>query len=124
MWKLSGQSQIITMDETLLVTRQGSTMGVDVTYVDGKIVKTDAIDFCITCNVQPMSGKDLLLVPEGDRYTEQLWVWSNQKQKPLLTNDLVSRKGLTYQVQSSEDWGSYTRARIMRVDVGTQAVYP
>lgn len=117
-WQLSGPSTIITGDETLTVTREGTVLGTNINYVDGKLVKTNPVVFCITCNVQPLNGKDLLLVPEGDRYSDQLWVWMNQKQTPLLTNDMVERNGRTYQVQSAEDWGSYTRARIMKVDVG------
>ena len=117
-WKLSGPSNIITGDETLDVVREGTSLGGNVNYVDGKLVKTNPLKFCIICNVQPLTGKDLLLVPEGDRYTDQLWVWMNQQQTPLLTNDMVLRQGRTYQVQSAENWGSYTKARIMKVDVG------
>ena len=79
-----------------------------------------------------MNGRDLLIVPEADRYKEQYWVFMNQQQKPLFTNDRVirimaSQNGKSgpvgFQVQSSENWGSYTRARIMRIDVGPGATY-
>lgn len=128
-WKLSGPSTIIEGDETLKVVRQGTAIPGNVIYVDGKPVKRDPIIFNITCNVQPLNGKDLLLVPEGDRYKEQWWIFMNNEQKPLHDNDIVERpeeddpeqRIINYQVQSSEAWGSYTRARIMRIDVGSNA---
>lgn len=124
-WKLQGPSTIITGDETLAVIREGSVIPTNVVYVDGKPLKRDAINFDITCNVQPFNGRDLLLVPEGDRFKEQYWIFMNQEQKPLLVNDRVIRiqagQAVNFQVQTAEDWGSYTRARIMRIDVGPDA---
>lgn len=122
MWKLQGPSRIINYDECLWVFRNGL-----VDYVDGKPVFPQPIEFKMTCNVQPMTGRDLMLVPEGDRYKEQYWVWMNQRDKPLEINDRVQRRGLddnnketrvNFQVQEIQNWGSYTRARIMRIDVG------
>ena len=122
---LQGPSQIITNDETLAVCRDGS-----VTYVDGKPVKGNIIQFKITCNVQPLNGRELMLVPELDRYKEQYWVWMNQQDTPLEINDTVLRPGLdqynkptlvSFQVQEIQNWGSYTQAKIMRRDVGPNA---
>lgn len=118
---LQGQSQIISHDEQLPVVRKGA-----VTYVEGKPVVNQESAFTITCNVQPLNGKDLLLVPEGDRIKEQYFVWSrNYKDFQNLTqNDIVTRRNVKYQVQSAEDWGSYTKSRIMRIDVGPDRSSP
>lgn len=113
MKKLFGQVQIILNDETLEVIREGV-----VVYKDGKPLKRDITRFHITCNVQPLNARDLLLVPEGDRYKEQLYLYTNQVEKRLRDNDRVLRDGVQWQVQSIEDWDSYTRARIVRIDVG------
>ena len=117
-WKLSGQSQIITGDEVLEVQREGSDIPGSIVYLDGKPVRRQPIIFTIVCTVQPLSGRDLLMVPEGDRISANYWVWSNQTQKPLKLNDLIRREDEVYQVQESSDWGSYTRARMMLVDTG------
>lgn len=127
-WKLQGPSTIITGDETLAVFREGTSIGEKVVYVGGKPVKRDTMEFQMTCNVQPLSGRDLLLVEELDRTKEQYWVFSNNQQIPLQVNDRVVRKDLqtnnsriSYQVQSVENWGSYQKSRIMRIDTGPYA---
>ena len=128
-WKLSGPSQIITGDETITVLRQGIDIPDNVVYVDGKPIRRNPETFNIICNIQPLNGRDLLLVPEADRYKEQWWIFMNNEEKPLHDNDIVQRPEeddstgaiKNYQVQSVEAWGSYTRARIMRVDVGPNA---
>lgn len=115
-WKLQGPSRIITHDENLDVHRKGKPV-----YVDGKPVWPDPIDFKIVCNVQPFTGLELILVPEGDRFKEKYWVYMNQTEKPLLVEDEISRNGVKFVVQHSENWGSYTRARMDRIDVGPDA---
>lgn len=126
-WPLQGQSRIITGDETLTVNRYEDKVPKDIVYVEGKAVKRQGRKetFTITCNVQPLNGRDLLLVPEGDRFKEQYWIFMNNQQRPIHDNDEVVRiqegKTVNYQVQSSEQWGSYSRARIMRIDVGPDA---
>ena len=125
MIKLFGQVEIIIEDETLEVVRWGQTI-----YQDGKPVNRAKETFQITCNVQPIIGRDLLLVPEGDRYKENYWVFMNQKDTPLLINDIVIRPGVTqnniatlvnFQTQEIQNWGSFTQARIVRLDVGPNA---
>ena len=119
---LQGPSQIITNDEVLNVVRVGQLI-----YQDGKPLQRAVFNFQIICNVQPLEGRQLLLVPEGDRYKEQYWVWMNQCELPLEINDKILRPGLDlknqptlvpYQVQQIENWGSYTQARMVRIDVG------
>lgn len=131
--KLFGQSQILKQDENLVIYREGTNIPENVVYVDGKPIKRNTITFSIIANVQPLGSKDLLLVPEGDRYREQFWLYAeNQKiitdegieitTEPLIRDqDQIIRQGIYFQAQGIENWGSYVRARIMRVDVGPKA---
>lgn len=133
MWQLQGPSQIIIGDETLVVHRNTIDGVPDVTYFDGKPTLSGnygAQDvFTIQCNVQPVDGRDLLIVPEADRFDERYWVYTNEKDKPVLINDRVVRwdfteeKTVNFQVQKVETWGKppngYQRIMIVRDDVGT-----
>lgn len=113
---LQGPSRIINYDEVLQVTRKGQMH-----RVDGKKVFRNPTIFEITCNVQPVDGRDLLLVPEADRFKEQYFLFTNNLEKPLLEQDLVTRNGANFQVQNVQTWGSFQECRIMRVDVGPEA---
>jgi hypothetical protein len=129
MIKLFGASQILKHDETICVYRTGSTW-----YVDGKPMKDDFIRFEIIGNVQPLNGRQLQMVPEHDRFKEQYWIYANNGQsvknvgldieveRPLLRiNDRVLRLNSNFQVQEVENWGTYLRARIMKIDIGVNA---
>lgn len=129
MIKLQGPSQIITHDETFRITREG-----EVIIVDAKPIKRNLVVFTVCGNIQPMNGRDLLLVPEGDRHKEQYWLFYNNssiivekgleiKTDPtsIIVNDRMTRFAVNFQVQSVENWGTYSRARIMRIDVGPYA---
>jgi hypothetical protein len=111
--KLQAPSQIINNDETITVVREGKTK-----YVDGKKSKGPSVQFEILGNIQPLDGRELLLVPEGDRFKEQYNIWTDQE---MLVNDRVVRCGANFQVQTVEVWGSFFQARIMRIDVGQNA---
>lgn len=102
-------------DETLAVLRPDPSPGV---IVDGKIMTLGKKRIEIQGNVQPVTGRDLLIVPEGDRSKEQFSIYSAFA---FALNDEVLRNGFVYQVQSVEEWGSYYKARIMREDVGANA---
>lgn len=134
MIKLYGKSQILTKDETLSVYREGTNIPGNVVYVDGKPIKRNGISFMVGGTIQPLNGRDLLLVPEGDRFKEQYWLFVTSyffktdlglevQDKPtsLLVNDQITRLEVNFQVQEIEDWGSYCKARIMRIDVGPNA---
>jgi hypothetical protein len=116
MIKLFGRSQIITKDEKLMFYREGC-----VKFVDGKPVKTGVTNFWVAGNVQPLNGRELLLVPENDRFKEQYWVWTMDD---VQVNDRVVRCGVNFQVQVVQSWGSYNQARIMRIDVGPYGTNP
>ena len=113
MIRLQRPSKIIDEDESLQVIREG-----EVVYVDGKPVKRRILDFTLTCNVQPVEGRDLLLVPEGDRFKEQYFLFTNNMEVPLRDNDRVVRRNVNFQTQSVQNWGSFQECRIMRIDVG------
>lgn len=132
MIKLQGPSQIITKDESFNVTREG-----EVIILDGKPIKRNLIKFSVRGNIQPMNGRDLLLVPEGDRFKEQYWLFYNNSSivvdmgleieanpTSIIVNDRMTRLEVNFQVQTVENWGSYSRARIMRIDVGPYATDP
>lgn len=128
MIKLFGQSQILKKDEFISVRREGV-----VTYVDGKPQKWEIGNFTVRGNVQPMAGRDLLMVPEHDRFKEQYWLFIDNAEffvkagfdvesKPVLkVNDIVIRLGVNYQIQQVQDWGSYVRCHMMRIDIGPYA---
>lgn len=128
MIKLFGPSYIIDFDELLEVVREGTSIPQDVEYVDGKPVKVDPVCFMVTCNVQPIQGRDLMLVPEMDRGRENYWLFTNNCDVPLQVNDRVNRKDLqtnstliSYQVQECQNWGSFQQVRLMRIDIGKNA---
>lgn len=119
MFSLSGASRIMLTDEEVLVRREDAVLGDNTVLVDGKRIKRGWRHFGLACNVQPVSGDDLIQVPEGDRFNEQMWCYVADADEPLAANDLIWRPGDGwYQVQMCEGWGSYTRARMQRVDVG------
>lgn len=112
---LSGKTQLINCDgDPVTVSRNDGC----VTYVDGKPFPPPEFTFTAVGSIQPLNGRDLLLVPEGDRYKEQLWFYTASK---LKIKDRANRCGVNYQVQSVDDWGAYVRARLMRIDVGPYA---
>lgn len=119
MIKLQGKSRIMNKDETLEIIREGR-----VVYREGLPFKPDDETLVlIDCNVQPFGPKDLLMVPEADRSKEWLWLFaenrtSDDKPYKLQLNDRIMRKGLAYQTQGVEDWGTFTQAKIVRIDVG------
>lgn len=110
MIKLQAPSRIITRDECLKIVRDGRVI-----YVDGKPVKAELPPFEIKANIQPINGRDLLIVPEGDRFKEAYYLFTTDQ---ILVNDRVVRQGVNYQVQNIEVWGNFIRARIMRIDTG------
>lgn len=114
MWKLAGKSQIMEHDELLWVNREGI-----VTYVDGRPSERQKKRLQIRCTVQPLKGLELLIVPEADRFKEMYYVWGEDGL--ILINDKFEFRGGFFQVQQIENWGSYTRGRMVRIDVGADA---
>lgn len=77
-------------------------------WVEGASEKT----FSITCSLQPISGKNRRMMPEGVSTTHSKLVFSKE---PLLTadehldqeSDTVNLGGIMYEVISVEDWTGY-----------------
>lgn len=101
-------------------------------YVDGKPVKRNPLHFFAKGLLVPLSGQELLLVPEGDRKMEQYWLFQDPEQSvddkgvqrriPLHNEDKFKLEDETYIVQNRKNWGSYVQARAMRVDIGPDAL--
>lgn len=122
MYKLQGKPRIIKTDEILEVVRESA-----VTWPEGVPITHEEKVFTVRCNVQPVNGRDLLIVPEGDRFREQYYVWAMNPCPPmgvLNVNDRIQRLGVSFQVQQVENWGSYVKARMMAIDVGPNRGQP
>lgn len=121
-WKLQAQSRIMWHDEELFRLRFSELI-----YIDGKATKRLLAQECFRANVQPLKGRELLLVPEHQRFLEQYWCFVPGKffERQGQDGDIIRRfcqepgvKDVHFQVQEIEYWGSYQKARITRVDVG------
>lgn len=127
MWQLDGPVELLEADEAVEVVRQGRGAPQNIAYVDGlPTASVPALRFTIIATLQPMAGRDLLLVPEGFRDRESLWLWQahrivEQGEYRLDVADIVLYSGKGYQVQSSADWGSYTRSMLVACDTGAFA---
>ena len=82
-------------------------------FVKGALTQTDNVE----CNIQPLSGNELLQVPESDRTREQKWFTSEFEPK---LNDVLVWNTFKYEVQMVEDFSEYCtdhwRARIAKLD--------
>ena len=71
-------------------------------------------------NAQPLSGFEILQVPEADR-TRQVLNWFTKERLEL--KDIVVRQGDDFEVQTVEDWSmsgqciAYFKCRLVKVDV-------
>lgn len=116
MISLKGYSQIMRGDEVIEVIRHDSY-----TFENGRLIESGPHEFEVKANVQTVSGQELLLVPEGDRYKEQFFLFIQKPSPFLKMNDEVKRHKKNYQVQDLEEWGSFQKVRIMNVDVSDEA---
>lgn len=110
---LSSDSQLMNNDETVYIVRQPLDVPESITYVDGKPVR-DASQFDIfpcKANVQPLSGKELERLPDGQQTDDQLYLWTNNHAQAFWIGDLMERNGVKYQCEAVDAWGNYTRAR-------------
>lgn len=76
--------------------------------------------FSIKGNAQPLNGRELLQLAEGDRKRHNLKLYTKTE---LITDDLVTiDSGNPFEVQNDENWTRQVRLkhfklRIMRVDI-------
>lgn len=124
MWQLDGPLELLECDELVDVVRQGRIAPDDVQYIDGLPTSPHPpTRVTITATLQPMGGRDLMLLPEGFRDKDTLWLWQahrTQAQDVLRLDvaDIVLHGPKGYQVQSAEDWGSYSRCMLVGIDLG------
>lgn len=66
------------------------------------------------CSFQPLSGRETLQLPEGDRIKSHVKIYSSFAMK---RDDIVERNGESYEIQMVDAWGTYTKAIARLVDV-------
>lgn len=124
MWQLDGPVELLECDEQVDIVRQGRLSPADVQYIDGlPTAAHPPLRVTVTATLQPMGGRDLQMVPEAFRDKETLAMWqahrtASQDALRVDITDLVLYGAKGYQVQAAEDWGSYTRATLVAVDLG------
>jgi len=83
--------------ETVAVKRYATT------YTKGRPVKTLSSSFTARGNIQPLSGKEVLQLPEGDRTSENLWMYTATE---IAVNDEITRLGKVYEARESQNWST------------------
>ncbi|MCK5605469.1 hypothetical protein KAR91_26490 [Candidatus Pacearchaeota archaeon] len=100
--------------KTYSVERPGIT-----THTNGVASQAASTTFPIKGNAQPLNGRELLQLPEGDRKRHNLKLYTKTE---LLPSDLVTiDSGKAFEVQNDENWTrqdrlSHYKLRIMRLD--------
>lgn len=97
------------------VTRAApSTVG-----VDGRAVQGAATTFEIQASVFPARGRELQRLPEGMRQKEHVLFYTTTPLQIIGAPDTISIRGVTYEVDSIEDWvsfgGDFYRVLAMRI---------
>ena len=87
-------------------------------FVDGKPVTGERACFYVNASVQPLSGREISIQPEGDRFKEQINIYTD---KLMLVGDLVTYNDARWHVQNVETWPGYFKAKAMRIDAGPHA---
>ena len=75
---------------------------------DGRLSLGSTSTFTITASVQPLNGRDLLRLPDGERTTERLKVYTPTQlftQGAGQAPDVITVAGINYQVETAEVWG-------------------
>lgn len=103
---------IVRRGSTIVLNRE-STPGehVDGIWVEGAASSVEALGL-----IQPLSGKERALLPEGIRDTGKWRVWGMSEIK---TNDTLTIEGTPCVILSSERWTDHWRAIAGDVDGGT-----
>ena len=98
--------------EQITVSRAGEG-----SYVNGRFVPAVAVETVTEGNIQPLNGKELLQLPEGDRERQTGKIYTAYA---LENGDIVTRSdGSRHEVQAVEDWTAFSlahyKARLVRV---------
>lgn len=114
MHHLLGRCRLMSQDERLPILREGKVI-----YRDGKPVKREIARFEATCGVAAMLGKELQLLPEGDRRREQFKVYQQPVfgEPKIQPGDKALRNGGVYVFEDAKDWGSFVEGLMVHQDV-------
>jgi hypothetical protein len=93
-------------------------------YVNGRYVASAPAGLTVLASVQPLTGDDLLVLPEGERTTGAIEIFSVVELLPTQEalnklGDLVTYLGKDYRVRNVQNWdpnGAYWRS--VAVEVG------
>jgi hypothetical protein len=78
------------------------------TGTDGRFEPGSSTPVTVTASVQPLSGRDLLRLPEGLRTKELIKIYSPTQlyvQGAGQDPDVISVRGVSYQIETAEQWG-------------------
>ncbi len=73
-------------------------------YVNGHYVTGAESNYSALASVQPLSGEEILQLPEADRKRESLKMFTPSEIK---VNDTVTRAGRNYEVQKVMDFSAH-----------------
>lgn len=101
------------------VTRRGAP-----TVTKGRVTPATPTTHSINANVQPLSGSELLRLPEGLRTRETVALWTDGDLRTAdesagVLADTVTVSGRTYEIELVEDWqfhGGYRRFIAAKVE--------
>ncbi len=98
-------------------------------WINGAAIPNPPQALVVSATVQPLSGHDLLILPEGERTTERIWLYTDTELQTAsgaqgTTPDVVTWRGIQYQVQRVDRWQETALAhfRAMAVRIPQQMV--
>lgn len=71
-------------------------------------------EFEALCSFQPVSGRETMQLPEGDRTKSHVKVYT---EFALKRDDIIERNGEEFEVQILNNWGTFTKAIARLMDV-------
>jgi hypothetical protein len=100
---LSISSVTTGFDEDITIEREDSPGN----WADGNYVKGATTITNTKASVQPLNGRDLLLLPESDRVNEtiKIFLTTEVKERDIIT---VLNTGKKYMVRNIRDWSSFS----------------
>lgn len=113
-----GRSLIASMNgKNYNVTRRNPGSYVNGKWVEGSLI-TPLVAFA---SIQPMTGREMMRIPEGDRNRERKIAYSADLLKvaePTAKTkaDILNVDGQDFQVESVEPWTDYWKAVIVKVN--------